>query len=94
MNNLKLEWQNWAHPTRANLVLITGIVASLTAFTPQFLAVLHEAPFPVSVNVDNWITWLLKMATVVLSLFSIFSKSPESNNIYTAAPNDAEIQNK
>jgi uncharacterized membrane protein len=76
MINLK----NWKDSTSGVLVLITGIVASLTAFTPQFLSVLHEAPFPVSTLVDDWLTWILKLATIILSLFSIFTKAKSAND--------------
>jgi uncharacterized membrane protein len=75
-----IDLKHWKDSTSGALVLVTGIVASLTAFTPQFLSVLHEAPFPVSTLVDDWLTWILKLATIILSLFSIFTKAKTNIN--------------
>ena len=71
---MKFTISNWNKEANAYLVMWAGIIGSVTAFTPQFLAVLHEAPIPVSTTVDDWITWLLKIATLTLSLLSIFTK--------------------
>lgn len=71
---MKFTISNWNKEANAKLVMWAGIIGSITAFTPQFLAVLHEAPVPVSTLVDEWITWLLKLATLSLSVLAIFTK--------------------
>ena len=72
MTNIRLS--NWSKPSHASITMATGIVGSMTAFMPQFLSVLHEAPFPIATLVDDWVNWVFKLATVTLSLFSIFYK--------------------
>lgn len=77
---MKFTIKNWNKEANAVLVMVSGIIGSITAFTPQFLSVLHEAPVPISETVDLWITWVLKMATITLALFSIFTKNKEAKN--------------
>ena len=72
--------KNWNKASQPTLVMATGIISSATAFAPQFLSVLHEAPFPVSSMVDAWITWLMKVATVTFSVLSIFSRHQETKD--------------
>ncbi len=79
MNKLKTNFQNWNLPSNPTLVMWTGIVASITAFSDQFITFLHEAPFPVASEVDLWIKWILKGATIALSFLSIFTK--HDNNL-------------
>jgi len=67
-----IKFSNWKLPTHHALVLATGVVSSLMAFSDQFLAFLHEAPFPVSTDVDLWVKWLLRGATLCLTFVSIF----------------------
>jgi predicted membrane channel-forming protein YqfA (hemolysin III family) len=74
---MDIKFSNWNKESHTTLVVLGGVIASLTAFMPQFLSVLHEAPFTISTEVDNWIFWIFKMATVVLAGLSIFYKSPE-----------------
>lgn len=76
---MKFTIQNWNKEANAILVMFAGIIGSITAFTPQFLAVLHEAPIPISDMVDAWITWILKIATLTLSILSIFTKKQVPN---------------
>lgn len=71
---MTVKLSNWNKPAHEVLVMATGIISSATAFTPQLLSVLHEAPFPVSDTVDAWVEWVLKVATVVLSAFTIFTQ--------------------
>lgn len=79
-----LSLSNWHGPSPAGLVMASGIVGSLTAFAPQLLDVLHEAPFPVSETLDAWIAWVLKVSTVILALLTIFTKHGER----TESPTD------
>lgn len=74
---MDIKFSNWNKESHTALVVLGGVIASLTAFMPQFLSVLHEAPFTISTEVDNWIFWIFKMATVVLAGLSIFYKSPD-----------------
>lgn len=74
-----MKLSNWNKPAHSGLVMATGILANLTAFTPQLLSVLHEAPFPVSSTIDAWIEWILKIATVTVSVITIFTKKPETS---------------
>ena len=69
--------KNWKETSKAGLVMASGIVGSVTAFTPQFLSVLHEAPFPISNTVDAWVEWSLKMSTISLAFFTIFTKKAD-----------------
>lgn len=78
MNNKdKFTVRNWNKEANAVLVMWSGIIGSITAFTPQFLAVVHESPIPISPMLDVWVTWILKLATITLALFSIFTKKKE-----------------
>lgn len=74
---MKFTIKNWNKEASAILVMFAGIVGTITAFTPQVLAVLHEAPVEISTKVDEWITWILKFATLTLAIFSIFTKKKE-----------------
>jgi len=78
---MKMSVKNWNKPAHEVFVLATGIVGSATAFTPQLLSVLHEAPFPVSLTVDAWIEWILKVATVGISAFTIFSRKATNEEL-------------
>jgi hypothetical protein len=71
---MNIKFSNWQMPTHAGIAMASGIVGSITAFMPQFLSVLHEAPFPIATLVDDWINWIFKLATVTLGLLSIFYK--------------------
>ena len=74
---MKFSVSNWRQPAHEAYVMASGIVGSATAFTPQLLSVLHEAPFPVSNMVDAWVEWILKVATVILACITIFSKKTQ-----------------
>ena len=75
---MKFTISNWNKEANAILVMWTGIIGSLTAFTPQVLSVLHEAPIPISQAVDEWITWALKVGTLTLPILSIFTKKQKT----------------
>ena len=75
---MNIQLSNWRKPAHEALVMASGIVGSATAFTPQLLSVLHESPFPVSPLVDEWVEWILKLATVCLAGLTIFSKKQEA----------------
>lgn len=76
---MSIKFQNWKSPSRASLTTWTGIVGSVTAFSPEFISFLHQAPFPVSGEVDLWVAWLLKGATVGMSFITIFTRVNQSN---------------
>ena len=69
---------NWNKEANGFLVLAMSIVGTLTAFSNEVINILHEAPFPVSPIVDDWIMWLLKLATLTLSIVTVFTTRSES----------------
>lgn len=78
--------KNWNKEANGWLVLAMSIVGTLTAFSNEVINILHEAPFPVPASADHWIQWLLKVATLTLSIITVFTKRTESTTTIT---NDA-----
>ena len=70
----KFTIKNWNKEANAKLIVASGIIGSITAFTPQFLAVIHEAPIQITPLLDAWVTWILKLATIILAFLAIFTK--------------------
>lgn len=71
---MKISFKNWNKSASNGLLIATGIIGNLTIYAPQFLSILHEAPIEIPISVDEWITWVLKVATGILTFLSIFTK--------------------
>lgn len=71
---MNISIKNWSAAPSSALALATSIVATFMAFADQIISLLHEAPFPVPASVDAWITWTLKVATLTLSILTVFTK--------------------
>lgn len=74
---MSFKWKNWNKESNAILVLITLILANGSVFSDQLITILHEAPFEVSRAVDDWIIWLLKVLTFLMSVAAIFTKKKD-----------------
>lgn len=74
MKTSKFSIHNWKLPASQTLLAWTGAIGTLAVYKDEVLALLHEAPFPVPVTVDHWITWVLKASATVLTLLSVFTK--------------------
>lgn len=74
---MSFKFKNWKKESNAILVLITLILANGSVFSDQLITLLHEAPFPVSKRLDEWIIWTLKVLTFVMSFISIFTKKKD-----------------
>lgn len=71
---LNLSWKNWNKTTSAVLTAVTGIVGTVAVWNEEILSVLHQAPFPISDEIDLWVKWSLKFTTLVLTIATIGSK--------------------
>ena len=75
---MKISIKNWNKEANGMLTLATSLVATFMAFADQFIAMLHEAPFPVPESADVWIRWTLKVSTLALSVITVFTKKTGS----------------
>lgn len=76
---MNISIKNWNQSPSSALALATSIVATFMAFADQIIILLHEAPFPVPAAVDAWIQWTLKVATLGLSIATVFTKGNSSS---------------
>lgn len=78
-NKVNLKWENWNKAPHGVLSLLTSAVTFLTIFAPQVLDIIHQAPVEISTKIDAWVTWLLKLATVILVGLTTFSGKNEDS---------------
>jgi len=78
-NKVNLKWENWNKAPHGVLSLLTSAVTALTIFAPQVLDIIHQAPVEIPTSIDAWVTWCLKMATVILMGFTTFSGKNEDS---------------
>ena len=74
---MSFKWKNWRKESDGILVLIALILANSSVFSDQLITLLKEAPFTVSDKVYEYIVWLLKALTFLMSLVTIFTKKKE-----------------
>lgn len=90
-----LTFKNWNKKPGEAIALIFAIVALAFAWSNEFLSILHEAPFPVSKNVDSWVQWILKLTMSVLGFIMLVSKKKNDIDIglkITQEPTPDEIK--
>lgn len=75
--------KNWNKPASQTLITIAGVVGTLTAYQDEVLGILHDAPFPVSTEIDLWVKWLLKASTTFLTILVVFTKKQSTNDTPT-----------
>jgi uncharacterized membrane protein len=74
-------WKNWNKKTNAVLTAFAGIVGTIAVWNEEILSVIHEAPFPISTEIDLWVKWILKISSLTLTIVTLGTKKKNDIDI-------------
>jgi uncharacterized membrane protein len=74
-------WKNWNKKTNAVLTAFAGIVGTVAVWNEEILSVIHEAPFPISTEIDLWVKWILKISSLALTIITLGTKKKNDIDI-------------
>ena len=78
--------KNLTKNANALLTLCAGSIGLLAVWSKQVLLIIHQAPFPVSPNIDIWVDWILKVVASILGFWTLLSKANQKQTNINQEP--------